>query len=344
VKIRPADADKVAKRPPDTLKAILVYGPDQGLVTERINTLTKSVLDDPSDPFRLVDLTDSAVRSDPAVLADEAAAISMMGGRRVVRVRDATDYTAKAVTSFLEDPKGDALVLVAAGELTPRSALRKLFEGAENAGALACYADTRASLEDLIRRRLKEAGWDVDAAALDYLANHLGADRGVTSSELEKLALYMGSGGGTVTLRDAQASVGDSAASHLDDLVDAAAGGDLSALETALSRARQQDANAVLILNALTRHLHQLHIASGRIAEGSPPDAAVKALRPPVHFSRTNAVRRQLGLWSPARLSRAMELVLEADMACKTASMPDFAVASQTLFRIAQAARAQQRG
>jgi len=47
--------------------------------------------------------------------ADEAAAISMMGGRRVVRVRGAGNELADLLDSFLDDPKGDALVVIEGG-------------------------------------------------------------------------------------------------------------------------------------------------------------------------------------------------------------------------------------
>ena len=66
--------------------AVLIYGPDAGLVKERLDRLTRSVLADPSDPFRLADLSMPMLKEDPARLADEIAALSMMGGRRVVQI------------------------------------------------------------------------------------------------------------------------------------------------------------------------------------------------------------------------------------------------------------------
>ena len=87
--IKTQDADRFAANPPKTLRAALVFGPDAGLVQERAEKLLKSVAPDLTDPFNVADLSESVLLSDPARLADEAAAISMMGGRRVVRVRSA---------------------------------------------------------------------------------------------------------------------------------------------------------------------------------------------------------------------------------------------------------------
>ncbi len=110
----------------------------------------KSVVDDLGDAFRVSDLDDSALSGDPARLSDEAAAISMLGGRRVVRVRGAGNNLAKLFDAFLADPKGDALVVVEGGDLAKGTGLRKVFEEADNACAIACYPDTA---RDLFRRR-----------------------------------------------------------------------------------------------------------------------------------------------------------------------------------------------
>jgi DNA polymerase-3 subunit delta len=353
MKIKSSDADRFAARPDARVRAVLVYGPDSGLIRERMNALAKSVLDDLADPFRVSDLADADLRQDPARLADEAAAIAMLGGRRIVRVRGAGDTLAKTFEGFLADPKGDALIIVEGGDLGPRSSLRKLFEENASAAAIPCYADDAATLEDTIRKRLARDGLAPEPAALHYLTSHLGSDRGVTMNELEKLALYMNPGAASekaasekrvVTLADVRACVGDNAETGLDDVVDAATGGDLAALDVALARARGADLSPIALLNALSRHLVQLHLALGEIETGTPADAALRAIRPPVHFSRAGALRRQLGLWSRRRLDRALTLVAEADMQCKTTGLPENAICGQTLLRIAQAARAGARG
>ena len=180
MKIAAGRVEGFVKAPDGNARAILVYGPDSGLVRERVDRLVKAVVDDPKDPFRIAELTPARLKDDPARLADEAAAIALTGGRRVVIVRDAGDSVATAIASFLADPKGDALVVLEGGELGPRSSLRKLFEGADNAAALACYADEGGNLAAVIQEELKAAGLTAEPDALGFLADHLGGDRRLT--------------------------------------------------------------------------------------------------------------------------------------------------------------------
>ncbi|MEQ9146179.1 MAG: DNA polymerase III subunit delta [Parvibaculaceae bacterium] len=345
MKLRASEIERFVARPDPKAQVILIFGPDQGLVRDRSNRLARTVLDDLSDPFRMADLSDSDLKQDPARLADEAAAISMMGGRRVIRVRNAGDSLSKLVAGFLDAPEGDALILLEGGDLTPRSSLRKALESAANGAALPCYADDARTLQRVIEETLKEAGLRAEPDALAYLSSHLGSDRGVTLRELEKLVLYVGDDAenGRVGLADVTACIGDTAATRIDDIIDAAASGDFGALDLALAKAAEADTAPVAILNAAVRHVQQLHLVLGRMEAGSDREAAIRALRPPVHFKRADSMKRQCGLWDRRRLDRALALLGDADRQCKTTGLPDRAICAQALMRVAQGARSGRR-
>jgi DNA polymerase-3 subunit delta len=340
VKIAGARADSFVGRPDPKIAAVLVYGPDRGLVRERAETLARAVVDDPADPFRAVDLGAADLKGDPARLGDEAAAISLGGGRRLVRVREANDGMAGLFSAFFAAAHAEsALVVVEAGDLAKRSALRRAFEDAGNAAAVPCYADDARSLGAVIAETLGAHGLKAAPDALAFLAGNLGADRSVTRAELEKLALYMG-GPGTVTLEDAAACVGDSAATSLDGAVFAAGAGDLTALEKALGRAFTEGVAPIALLRAANRHFQRLHWLRGQMAAGRSVEQAVAALRPPVLFLHADAIKAQARRWPADRLARVLSILLEAEIDCKTTGMPDVAVCARALLRIAQAGRA----
>src|SRR5689334_13955283 len=117
MEVKASAAERFVGQFPSHLVAALVYGPDQGLVRERAATVAKSVLPDLNDPFRVAELDESTIESDPARLWDEAAALSMIGGRRVVRVRSANNGLAPTFQKFLAAPPGDALIVIEAGDL-----------------------------------------------------------------------------------------------------------------------------------------------------------------------------------------------------------------------------------
>ena len=323
-------------KPDPKIRAILVFGPDAGLVRERGEALAKAVAQDLDDPFRVASLTGAALVSDPARLHDEMAALSFTGGRRVVRVREAGDAVGALFDGFLDaPPPGDSLCVVEAGDLAGRSSLRKAFEGAENAAAVPCYADEPEAVRQLVRAVLGERKVRASAEAQDYLVAHLGSDRGVSRAELEKLALYAGDGG-EVGLEEAIAVVGDSAALTVEDVVLAAAEGDAPRLERTLARAFQEGESAVSILRAAMRHFGNMHLVGSRLASGVSADDAFKGIWPAIYGDGRKRFIARLAHWPGRRAANALALLLEAERNCKRTGFPDRTICSDVLLRLAR--------
>lgn len=343
MKLAGAKVESFLRGPDPKVRAILVFGPDSGLVRERMDRLARTVLTDLSDPFRVADLTPAALKDDPARLADEAAAMALTGGRRVVRLFDAGDGLSAVFQRFLDAPMGDALILVAGGELGPKSSLRKLFEGADNAAAIACYADEGGSLESVIAETLRAHGLTAEPDAQAYLADNLGGDRRLTRAELEKLALYMGQER-RIRLEDALACIGDSSSMSMDDVAMAAAEGDQAGLQRLLDRLYMEGTSPIAILRMAVRHFQRLHLAAGHVAAGKSPDQAVSGLRPPPIFKVADRMKRQVQRWSTDRCAQALDMLLAAEIDCKTTGLPAAEICARTLIQIARAAgRTQQR-
>ncbi len=305
--------DDFLKNPSEKTAAVLVFGPDEGLVRERVNALVKAAAGSGDDPFRVVELDADAIRSDPARLMDEAGAISMLGGRRAVRINGVTDGQAKVIEDFLgshRDSK-NTLVIFEAGELPGRAALRKLFEGAPHAAAIACYHDSGGDLKAVIQAQLSAAGKSAAPAALSYLEQSLGGDRGATRSEIEKLALYVGDAK-QIELEDVMASVGHSAGVEQDDLNYAIAEGDSKAIE------RQLDLNLaetapIMILRGLARHFLKLHGAVGRMEAGAPMQDAMVALNSPLFWRDRPRLEKQCRRWSSRSIALALQKIGEIE-------------------------------
>ena len=342
MKISGRKVEDFVRRP--SAACVLVYGPDYGLVQERATALVASVLGkDAADPFRLAELAAAAIAADPALLADEAGALALGGGRRVVRVRAATDGLAQAFATVLAGRAGraqdsESLVVADAGELSPRSALRLLFEESGAAAALPCYVEDGDQLIAFAGATLRALGHRADRAALAAVATVLGGDRAVVRGELEKLSLYVGPGA-EVSAADVTACLGDSADVSLDDAGTAAVAGDLYGLDRALARCFQSGASATGVLRAVGRHVQRIHQAVGLVESGAAPASALATLRPPMFFKHKDAYEAAMASWNTGSLSRALEVLADAELDCKRTAIPDEAVAWRAALRVAAAAR-----
>jgi DNA polymerase III subunit delta len=345
VKLAAGRVEAFLRRPDPEIRAVLLYGPDGGLARERAETVARTICPDLRDPFRVAELAAATLAGDPARLADEAAQLSLTGGRRVIRVRDAGDALAPLFARFLAGaaggggaPSGDTLVVAEAGDLPGRSALRRAFDESPVAAAIGCYPDSARDLAAVIRDAFAAHRIGASRDALDFLVEHLGADRLLTRAELEKLTLYAGDGG-HVGLDEARAVAADSAALSLDDAILAAAEGDGAALDRALARVFQQGESPVSVIRALLRHLQRLHLLAAQIAGGRSAEEAIRAARPPIFFKQQDSYRRQLARWSEVRLRRALDRIADAEFRMKLTGLPAETICREAMFALARDAR-----
>ena len=341
MKIEPRQAEAFLKKPDPRIRGVVIYGNDDGLVAERAVALAKSICDDLNDPFRVVDIAGEVLKHDPARLADEFGALSMMGGRRVIRVRPAGEESVAALENLVAAPAGDALIVVEGGNLTPRSGLRTLAETEACLAAMPCYMDNEAALEGLVESAARAQGLIVDADALPWIVERLGGDRGQTRSEIEKLLLYKaGDAGKTITLEDAVDILGDTAAIGIDDVIAATFDGELVALDRALDRVFSEGGHPVQLVRSLQRHADQLHIVSAHASKGGNMESAMfKARGLPRGGPVRQRFERHLRAWPLPRLSASLTVILEAEIECKRTGLPDEAIARRLCLRLAQAAR-----
>jgi len=340
MKLGGGKAEAFIKSPDKKVRAILLFGPDAGLIRERAKTLVEHFAD-ADDPFAVTELTGDALRKDGALLSDAANAMSLMGSAAVVNVRDVADGAAPNVEEWLEAGAGVHPAIFEAGELAPRSKLRSLFEARADTAAIGCYPDEGRDLAGIVREQLAAAGVRLDNDAFPLLLARLGTDRLAVRQELDKLILYAGGPGNdtVITGADIDAAIGDAKTASLDDIAFAVAGGDQAALGSAMDRAFSEGAHAVAVIRAVQRHLDRLHQAKSQAAKDGNLQGAIKKLRPPVFFKMSGAFESQARAWAPADLARALTLLLETERDCKSGLDIERAICERALLQLTQAAR-----
>lgn len=295
---------------PDIADGIfLAYGPDAGLVRETAQRLIRKLSGDDPDAASIVTLDGATVDADPSILAVEAKTISLFGGKRIVRVRGAGKSLVMTLTELRDNLQGAAIVLEA-GNLPPRDALRALVEAARNGRALPCYPDSDEALQTLIRETFNQRGIRVDADVVALLREILGNDREITRRELEKLSLYAATSK-QLTHEDVLLLCADNGMMVIDAIIDAAAGGHAEKLELALNRALSSGVDPQRLLAMSTIHFANLRRWRTEVDAGKTPRAVLDGQRPKPHFSRAGALEQQLRLWSDNALATASARILQ---------------------------------
>ena len=344
MKIAPARADRFCAAPDESVRLVLIYGSNEGLVRARAEACVRAVAEDPDNPFRVTSLEPTLLRDEPGRLADEAAALSLTGGRRAVRLRGATEAVVPAIRSCLALSATESLVVVEAGPLTPRSGLRRLCEQEPSLAAIACYDESTEGAAQLIEAFCTARSLSVAPETARWLAERLGSDRRQIESEVEKLAVHLGETGpegGALTMEDAEACVGDAAEASADAVARLATTGDLEKFDRAMTRALYGGVQPIAILRAAARRLARLHLAGAALEGGASRSEAMGALKPPVYPRERAAFAADMSRWPSTRAAGALRLLTRAERDCKLSGSAPAAISWQALLRIARAARRQ---
>jgi DNA polymerase III subunit delta len=340
VAIKAADVDAFVGRPDPVRRVVLVFGPDTGLIGERVRAILAASVDDMSDPFALARLEGEELAAEPSRLVEEALTMPLFGGRRATWVKAGSRNIAPAVEALLDEPLFAAAVqcrvVIEAGDLRRNAPLRILCERAKNAAALPCYADSERDRAKLIDEEMRQAGLSLAPDARAALIPLLGGDRAASRSEIQKLALYA-HGRRQVGIDDVAAVVSDASALTVEDIVDAAFAGRPGELETQLAKARVAGTAAGSILFNAQRQLAQLHRWRIAIEQGQP--FSLDALQPPLPFRRRPLVEAALKAWNASRLAAAMSQLADAVLDSRRNPALADTIAERALLTIAAGGR-----
>lgn len=336
MKLSPREAARYFARPEPDRAGVLIYGPDAMRVALKRQELVANLLGPGAEEeMRLTRMHASDLRGDPAALADAVKARGFFPGPRVVLLDDAADAQADPVIATLGDwQPGDAQLVVAARQLTPRSPLRKAFEGHPNAYAVGIYDDPPG--RDEIEAMLAQAGLaGLDRPAMGALGDLATAlDPGDFRQTVEKLALYKLGDTSAVTPEDVAACAPRSTEADADDLIHVVAEARSAEIGPLLQRLTAQGVAPVTLCIAATRHFRALHAAA---ADPGGPAQGIARLRPPVHFKARDRMVRQAQSWGLRRLEQALGLLIDTDLQLRSSQRaPQMALMERSLIRLAR--------
>ena len=321
------------RQPPAAMRAVLLYGGDGGLVSERARELAARLAAREKPPADILRFDDESLADDPQRMAVELQTRPMFGGSKIVRATAGRRVDAEAVRPLLEASGIEGFLIVEAQNLAATAPLRKLFEGAANAAAIACYADEARDLSRLASEVVEAAGLAIEADAKALLVERLGADRALSRAEIEKLALFA-HGRNRITIEDVETVVGDTSEANLDRIVMAVSARRTGEAIAAYDRAAAAGENPQGVILAVQRHFLRLHRVRSALDSGQSQDAALRTLRPPVFFKQQAEFTAHCRGWTLNALTAAVELIAASALKARLDSSLDSAIAEALVLRL----------
>jgi DNA polymerase-3 subunit delta len=300
VKAGKASIGRCVDQPDAKLRFYLFLGPDEaqsrGLGARLMGALS-------AVKFAL---SAADLKSNPAILADEAAALSLFGERRLIWIEPAGNDILEAVEALLAAPSIESPVAAIAGGLAKGSPLLKLAESSPLALAFTAYAPEGQDAARMVADIGRRVGLKIGPPVATRIADSCAGDQALAERELEKLALYVGASPHSPKELEHEAldAVGaDSGEGDMFRLGDLALAGSLTELAETVARMPSDGSEVIPAVRSLQRRLLMLAPARARMERGERIDGVIASVGRALSWKNKSSVERMLRAWTAQELA-----------------------------------------
>ena len=339
MKISNNKIDFFISQPDSSIRAILIYGPNEGLVSERKKLLTQSFVKDVNDPFLIRSLDFDEYGKSWFNLKDEVLSLSFTEGNRVLAFDKFPEKFVIELDELTSIIPNDLMLILTHGELRPSSKIRKFFENRKTTASIPCYADEVQDLNNILKSTFKSETSPLNNLQFEALSSRLNADRGINKKSIEKLYIYCNNDVRNLTPAEIQSVVQNEDNLSLEALSYAIADGDFAQLSIILGSIFQQGTFPIIILRSISYHFNRLFVVIEAMKNGDSFKSSISKLQPRVFFKLENLFQKQVSNWSLEKIKHVQTILLNAEIDCKLNYHLQKILCERTLLRIAGAAK-----
>ena len=318
----------------DNQSIYVICGTDYGLVQEYFFMLDKRLKLKINDDLSISDLDYETIVETPSLLAEEAATISLLGGQRYIRIRNAKKDIITALKICDDIPQCDAIILIACEDIKNTHSLYNYAIRNDKIAFMRCFADSAMQSEKIISDYEKQHDFTLDNEAKEFLIENFGVDRMITRAECEKISIFADKGD-HITLDDIRPILSINDRGNYDDLIyglSASHPQELDKeLESIMSRGHM---NPVAILRTVLNHMMKILSVLIKIDQGQNPIQARKMLKPSIFFKYEKKFDQQIRILNIDLTHHIITILLESEKICKTSMMPADLICKRTLHNI----------
>jgi DNA polymerase-3 subunit delta len=331
------DVERAIERLDDSIRLFLFHGPDEAgsaALADRVGARLGADAD-------RIDADGAQLARDPAWLADEAAAQSLFGGPRWIRVRASGDEVLAAAEALLAAPRAGNPVVILTGTLKPASKLLKLALAAPAALAFASYVPEGGDAVRLTVGLGAARGLTLSGDTARTLVDASGGNRAVLERELDKLADYLDADAATPrsVSPDALAAIiaADRDADPF-DVIDPVLTGMARDVADQIRQGAVAGPEAVAVIRAAFRRVLQLVALRIDADERQSISAALDAAGKSLFWKDKPVIEAALRRWDGPGLATIIDRLTDANAQMMRPGSPAALIAAEQLLTIARAA------
>ena len=295
--------------------SILIYGPNEGLVKDQIEKLTKNYLS--QGDYEEINFHGKDLEDDPGSLEAIIRSVSMFFKNKIVIADGIKDKHLSIVEEIVLKAPEEGVLIIREGSLSKSSKIRKFFEEHKTCLSLPCYEDDSRSIMKNIEEFTKKNKFELNRDIKNYLLQSLSNDRMISKRELEKIEIFYKNSNSKINLEEIKILLNDSSSQNLNKMNEHVMFGNTSKSSKVINKLLSEGTSPISLVRSLINYLLRVQQTKIEMKKGNNFDSSIKILKPPVFWKDKDNFQKHCFKWPLQGIESSLNRLLETEITCK---------------------------
>jgi len=305
------------KKGPQLPQSLLFYGPENGLVENKILETLEWLKK--AHSLKVSKISVDEVKSNPSKIIPQPDFFREEENFSVFHIGEVKDSFLKIIEPLLKEPSISSRLLILQGvNLRTTSKIVKFCETHPDCFSVGVYEETPAQKKEWVRCLLQEEmpSTQFSPEIMNYLTQKLPDDRLSATQEIRKLALY-GADSPAHDTETMEILLSQWGSTPMDAFVRALANRQKDQVILTLRGLWREGMEIIPLLRGVSTYFLKLLKVKASIEGGAPLNTALSQLRPPLFFKTRDLFVQQLSGWSVPQLMNVQGKLQKAELKVK---------------------------
>tara|TARA_B100000886_G_scaffold303934_1_gene234857 strand:+ start:116 stop:1102 length:987 start_codon:yes stop_codon:yes gene_type:complete len=286
---------EINKKNFDNCNLFLIYGENEGLKKEIIQTLKKKI------SGNIENYDEEQIISNNELFYEKLFNKSLFEKEKIIIVNRCSEKICKIIEEIIDKKISDIKIILNANALETKSKLRNLFEKKKELIIVPTYKDTSIILVEIAKKFFYNYKISISQETINLLISRCNGDRGHLKSELDKILIYMNNKK-NINLEEIYKLTNLAENFSISELVDTSLSKNSQKTSEILNESNYKSEDGILILRTyLQKAKRLLSLYEGQSSNVSL-DSLINDYRPSIFWKDKPIVKRQLENWSKTKI------------------------------------------
>jgi len=295
-------------------KFFLLYGKNDGLINECVNTLSKLELDENISRYE-----ENEILNNIDVFKEEIFNKSFFEKNKLIIINRSSDKILGIIEEIITKNIDDLRIILKSGQLEKKSKLRTFFEKNSDIIVIPFYEDNYQTLLILAQNFFKEKNIKISSQHINLIIERSKGDRMNLINELEKIVMFNKSRA-TITIDQILKLTNLAENYNISELVDQCLLKNKKKTTNILNENNPSIEDNILILKTFLYKLKRLKKLQMELKKNNNLDVIISSYKPPIFWKDKDLVKKQLKIWPLDQINNLLKSVNNLEILIKNNS------------------------